>query len=298
MAICADYSAMIQLYLDDELTGSDLQELLAHLEICASCQRELEDLRTLSRRIKEARPRVAAPVSLRKRILEQAARQDPPRKEAPAEEPIATPQAKKPAGIRSISRGPWLPMLIAAMLCLVSGASLSIPHLRRNMNAQRFVNTAIVVHRGLVDASMPLDVKSDSSQVVASWFASRLPFTFRMPEDGIASPDTANYVLEGGRLVTFGGEKAALLAFRTPNDTASVLIASAKKAQAVGGTVSYSSGITFHNADSNDLHVVTWENKQLVYALIFSNKNAHHSTCSTCHEGAAPSPTAMLNEAR
>jgi anti-sigma factor RsiW len=301
MAICADYSAMIQLHLDHELTGSDEQEFVAHLENCESCKRELEELKTLSQRIRQARPQVSAPASLRKRILEQAAhrdreKEDQEKEEAPQNTRNAPLQLRKAAGKWRFSKLSWLPMAIAAMVFLAAGASLSIPHLRGQANAESFIDTAITAHRSLTNASMPLDVRSDSSKAVAAWFTARVPFPFRMPNAGMASDDTAKYVLTGGRLMTFGGEQAALLAFQTPDDTVSVLISSGKKAQAKGGKETQSSGITFHSKDRNDLHVVTWENKDLVYALIFPNHPNRKYTCSTCHEGAKASETATLDQ--
>jgi hypothetical protein len=37
-----DYGATIELYLDKELIGPDLEEFRAHLEACAACRVELE----------------------------------------------------------------------------------------------------------------------------------------------------------------------------------------------------------------------------------------------------------------
>lgn len=69
MAGCGEYRAMIQLYVDDELTGSDQQELLSHLENCAGCSREMEELKKFYGQIGQARPRITAPAALRERIL-------------------------------------------------------------------------------------------------------------------------------------------------------------------------------------------------------------------------------------
>jgi len=297
MATCADYCAMIQLYLDDELIGSDKREFLTHLQGCADCRQQLEELSALSRRIRQARPKIVASAALRKRILEQAAH--PKEAAAPDGEPAAGPGNPKVAGKWSSPKFLWLPVAIAAMVCLAAGASISIPHLRREAKAESFIDTAIVAHRSLANASMPLDVQTDSTRAVATWFTSRVPFKFRVPNAGIASDDTARYVLTGGRLLTFGGEQAALLAFQMPNDTVTVLIAPAKKAPAMGGKVTQSSGIAFHSMERDDLRVVTWENQDLVYALTFSNKMAaaKHG-CSSCHNAADSSKSALLEAPR
>jgi hypothetical protein len=234
---------------------------------------------------------ISAPSSLRQRILEQTAHHEDQKGEGEA----AVPLTIKSANRQSVWKAAWFPAAIAAMLCLVVGTRLFISHFHRRANARSFVESAIVAHRGLMNASLALDVRSESPDVVSAWFASRVHFPFRMPNAGIASNDTARYALAGGRLTTFEGEPAALLSFHMPempNDTITLLIASGKKAEASGGNVTYSSGISFHSTDQDDLHVVTWEKQQLVYALIFSNKVANMTnkrSCSSCHEGAAPS---------
>lgn len=286
MADCADYSAMIQLYIDDELTGSEQQELLSHLETCASCRQKFEELKVFSNRIRQARPLITAPAALRERILQQTEQKKKVSSEA---------QTKVLSLKQSWRNSSWLPAAAAAMICVVAGAFL-FAHLHRQANVSSFVDTAIVAHRSLTNASMPLDVRSDSPKVVAAWFASRVPFPFRMPNAGIASDDSAVYKLAGGRLLTFRGEQAALLAFQMQNDTISVLIASGNKAKAEGGKITYSNDIRFHSTDRNDLHVVTWENKQLVYALIFPSKVAAEHSCSTCHTGSAQPKTALLDK--
>jgi anti-sigma factor RsiW len=285
---------MIQLYLDNELTGSDEQELLTHLESCANCRQEVEELKAFSSRIKQVRPFATAPTALRERILQQTGEQE--KKKDTEGQNVVVPLTSVPTTGSSRPKRMWFPAAIAAMLCLAAGLSFLVPHLHREAAAKSFIDTAIMAHGGLSNANMPLDVQSDSPQVVSDWFASRVSFPFRMPNDGIASDDNAKYKLAGGRLMTFSGEPAALLEFKMQNDTVSVLIASGKKAQARGGRITYSSGIRFHSTDRDGLHIVSWENKKLVYGLIFSNTSQKHG-CSSCHAGAeASSLTAMLDK--
>jgi anti-sigma factor RsiW len=302
MASCGDYKTMIQLYLDHELTGSDLQDLLSHLETCGNCRREMEELKAFSTQIQEARPLFTASASLRERILTQTANQKTANQE---EEKRKTPgeagtlrQFKRPASTQLSQSRSWLPAAIAAMLCLAAGITFSILHSRAEANALSFVDTAIVAHRGITDASMSLDVRSSSPKVVSDWFTSKVPFSFRMPDAGMASEDGANYQLTGGRLLTFGGEQAALVAFQMHGDMISILISSEKKANAMGGKVTYSNGIRFHSNDRDNFHVVTWENKHLVYALIFPNKLVNQHSCSTCHQSSVQPRKAKIEETR
>jgi anti-sigma factor RsiW len=131
------------------------------------------------------------------------------------------------------------------MLFLVVGGLLTISGLRVESNADRFVAIAIDSHRALSDAALQLDVQSDSPRVVSTWFSQRVSFPFRMPDAGIATNDLAKYQLCGGRLVTFGGEQAAILVFRLSHDLITALITPDRDARATGGNVTFLTGLNF-----------------------------------------------------
>jgi anti-sigma factor (TIGR02949 family) len=281
MSDCANRSSQIQLYLDNELTGSDLEEFLAHLEHCESCQREMKEAEAFSRRLMQARPFAVAPAALRERIANLAATQAALEPEMPLHESIVRVASFRKKVMR-------YSLALAAMLFLVAGGLLTVSHLRVESNADRFVATAIDSHRALSEAALPLDVQSESPSVLSAWFSQRVSFPFRMPDAGIASRDLAKYQLCGGRLVTFGGERAAVLVFRLSHDLITVLITPDRHARAIGGNVTYSDGIKFHSLDRDRMHVVTWENKNLTYALTSTLTGSAARPCSTCHEGASP----------
>jgi anti-sigma factor RsiW len=280
MSVCADRSSQIQLYLDNELTSSDAEELLAHLEYCASCQTAMEEAETFSRRLAQARPLAVAPAALRERIANLAATQAALKPEIPLHESKILVTSSRQKTIRYA-------LALAAMLFLVVGGLLLVPRLRVESNASSFVATAIDSHRALSDAALQLDVQSESPSVVSAWFSQRVSFPFRMPDAGIAANDLAKYKLRGGRLVTFGGERAAILVFQLSQNLVTVLIAPDRNARAIGGNVTYSDGIKFHSLDRDRMHVVTWENKKLTYALTSNITGSAARACSTCHEGAS-----------
>jgi anti-sigma factor RsiW len=144
-------------------------------------------------------------------------------------------------------------------------------------------------HSSTEDSS--LDVRSSSPQVVAAWFAQRVSFPFRIPNEGIASDDRAKYTLAGGRLVDFGGERAALLVFRLPRDRISLLVSPDRLAKATGGRIVRSGELTFHAKVLGDLHVTTWDNKGLTYALVSKVSMGNSQACSTCHRDSAAAPS-------
>jgi anti-sigma factor RsiW len=280
MSDCADGSSQIQLYLDNELTGSDMEELLAHLEYCASCRSAMEEAETFSRRLAQARPFAVAPAALRERIANLAATHAALKPEMPLHESNVPVMSSHKKTIRYA-------LALAAMLFLVVGGLLLVPRLRVESNANSFVAFAIDSHRALSDAALQLDVQSESPSVVSAWFSQRVSFPFRMPDAGIAANNLAKYKLRGGRLVTFGGERAAVLVFQVSQDLVTVLIAPDRHARAFGGNVTDSDGIKFHALDRGRMHVVTWENKNLTYALTSSMTGSTAHACSTCHEGAS-----------
>src|ERR1700722_14164977 len=64
-----DYGVTIELYIDKELIGPDLEEFRAHLEACAACQVELEVREELFRLLRRSRPLYSAPDALRDRVM-------------------------------------------------------------------------------------------------------------------------------------------------------------------------------------------------------------------------------------
>jgi anti-sigma factor (TIGR02949 family) len=277
MSDCADYRSQIQLYLDNELTGSDAEVFLAHLEHCECCQRETQEAEAFSRTLRQARPFAVAPAALRERIAQLA-------KTQAVLEPEMLPHEGKVQVVSFRKKAMRYSLALAATLFLVVGSLLTASRLQVDSNADRFVATAIDTHRALSDAALQLDVQSESPNVVSAWFSQRVSFPFRMPNAGIAADDLAKYKLRGGRLVTFGGERAALLVFQLSQEVVSVLIAPDRHARAIGGRVTYSDGIAFHAMDRDRMHVVTWENKNLTYALTSNMTGSAARPCSTCHE--------------
>jgi mycothiol system anti-sigma-R factor len=69
------HTADIFLYLDNELSGSELEDFCAHLMDCADCKRHLEEEQALSDLLLRSRPLYSAPEALRARVAAAAAQQ-------------------------------------------------------------------------------------------------------------------------------------------------------------------------------------------------------------------------------
>ena len=270
--------------MDNELSDREREDLLEHLEGCVDCQQALKDTEAVSIRVRQARPRIVASAALRQRVLKEL--------NTPANNiiSIAGAATARTAMTRLSSLLHWKPLAVAAaILAIAVGASLSIPVLQRAYRAKRFIDAAVADYRSSADDSS-LDVRSSSPDVVAAWFAQRVSFPFRIPNEGIASDDRAQYTLAGGRLVDFGGERAALLVFRLPHDRISLLVSSDRLAKATGGQIVRSGELSFHAKELGDLHVATWDNKGLTYALVSKVIMGNGQSCSTCHRASVAAP--------
>lgn len=81
MTDCGDCRENMLLYLDKELSVSQVIEFHAHIETCKACRQELEAEEELSRVLHRSRPLYSAPPTLRDRI--RIATKEPSQKDLP-----------------------------------------------------------------------------------------------------------------------------------------------------------------------------------------------------------------------
>ncbi len=279
MDACADCLMCIPLFLDEELGETEKKAFLAHLEQCRTCRYQLTEQQSFSRLVRRSRPAVLAPADLRRRI---GALVQETHDEAQMAKSLQAPQ-------RTLSfPRHWLPLAFAAVLCVF--AILSFIFSAQSARTERFLQTAIEVHRTLVGTGLPLDLTSSSSQQVDAWFQQRVLFPFRIPNEGIAVESRARYQLRGGRLVMFDGEPAAVLIFEMPShELVSMLVVSARYRFRLRGVITRSDGIVFHSFDRDRTHAVAWEHRGVACALIFDSQLAGGTSCGSCHSAHAVS---------
>src|SRR5260370_10011438 len=155
-----DYDSTIQLYLDGEMSGADLEVFEAHLKDCGACLTQLEALEGLSRLLHRSRPLYSAPDALRDRILRitepspSSASYPPPRLQMRILKLLARPLQSAGSGV------PRWPVLVAAIL-LVS-ALLPLPGILRQPTAHRYLEPAVPPPPTPLNAIFPLTIKSQS----------------------------------------------------------------------------------------------------------------------------------------
>ena len=281
-----DYGATIELYLDKELIGSDLQEFRAHLEACAACRVELEVREELSRLLLRSRPLYSAPDSLRDRVmrttklLPSSAPYTPPRLRRRILKILARPVQSAGGGL------PRWPMLVAAIL-LVAAGLLPIPGILRQASANSYIEAAVAAHSRSLSGSLPLEIRSESPSAVTAWFVGKVPFNFRLPDAAEQVGNDQVYRLTGGRLVNYKEGYAALVSYQMQQQTISLLVSSSKSASAAGGEEVPSGGIIFHYSRQMGFAVITWSTHGLTYALVSSLPGSGRQSCMVCHQNMA-----------
>jgi anti-sigma factor (TIGR02949 family) len=285
---CNDYGGNIELYLDKELTGRELEEFRVHLDDCETCRTELEAVEELSHLLHRSRPLYAAPDALRRQVMQTT-------EQFPSSIPYAPPRLRKrilkilARPVQTVGRGVrhW-PMLVAAIL-LVTAGLLPIPGILRQASANSYIETAVAAHRSSLNGSLPLEIKSESAGVVTSWFAGKVPFNFRLPSSEQESGYEQAYRLTGGRLVNYKGGYAALISYQMQQQMITLLVASSKSAVAAGGEEVPSGGIVFHYSKQAGFALITWSTHGLTYALVSSLPGSGKQSCMVCHQNMANS---------
>jgi anti-sigma factor RsiW len=278
-----DYGATIDLYLDKELIGPDLEEFRAHLEACEACRTGLEVREELFRLLRRSRPLYSAPDALRTRVMRTtellsfSAPYTPPGLRRRILKVLARPLQSAGGGLLR-----W-PLLVAAILLVVAGL-LPIPGILRQASANSYVEAAVAAHRSSLNGSLPLEIKSESPSAVTAWFAGKVPFNFRLPEAAEEVGHEQIYRLTGGRLVNYKDGYAALVSYQMQQQTISLLVASSKSAVAAGGEEVPSGGIVFHYSKQMGFAVITWSTHGLTYALVSSLPGSGRQSCMVCHQ--------------
>jgi mycothiol system anti-sigma-R factor len=280
---CDDYSATIQLYLDRELSGQDLEACRVHLEGCQACWAELEAEEKLSALLHRSRPLYSAPDALRARVMQAAESFRSTTTDAPVcrNKRIARILSRP---LQGAGRGAHTWGAFAATILLVAASVLLVPKFLRQVSADGYIETAVAAHRSFLNGSLPLEIQSESPGVVTAWFAGKVPFTFRLPSSAEEVEHQQVYQLNGGRLVNYKAGYAALVAYQMQHQKISLLITSSGSAVAAGGEEIPSGGIIFHYSRQANFNVITWSNHGLTYALVSSLPGSGRQSCMVCHQ--------------
>jgi len=285
MSRCEERTSDILLYLDNALTGQKLEDFRAHLAVCSNCRERLEEELALSSLLREARPLYLAPQALRARVAAAATEQDSGFSPT-ADRSRKTRMQNLTRWWRDVTQPAfsWKPL---AAMTLVVLSLVFIPGAVERVRAMDYVKAATKIHRSYLDGALPLQCRSHSPEVVTAWFAGKTPFHFQLPTSQSVPNGKAVYWLTGARLVSYKGSPAALVAYETPTEKISLLVASSKSAVVAGGEEVRSGSLTFHYRSGTNYEVSTWTNHGLAYALVSPLIGSPQHSCLVCHQNMA-----------
>jgi anti-sigma factor RsiW len=286
MSRCEERASDILLHLDNALTGQKLENFRAHLASCSDCRERLEEELALSSLLREARPLYLAPQALRARIAaattEQASGFSPA-----ADRSRKTRMQNLTRWWRDVTQPAFSWKPLAAMTLVLVLSLVFIPGAVERVRAMDYVKAATEIHRSYLDGALPLQCRSHSPEVVTAWFAGKTPFHFQLPTSQSVPNGKAVYWLTGARLVSYKGSPAALVAYETPTEKISLLVASSKSAIVAGGEEVRSGALTFHYRSGANSEVITWTNHGLAYALVSPLNGSPQHSCLVCHQDMA-----------
>jgi len=282
MHSCDEYRLRILRYLDNELSGTELEEFSAHIGLCAHCGEQLREEQALSRLLRKSRPLYSAPEALRARV---------------SRDLMGHPETGSRIGAHVLpalrrwatERMPWrMHWRIAAAVLLIALGAAFVPSAVQRVNAASYEVAAVASHRSYVNGTLRLEVQSASPEVVTAWFAGKVPFLMRLPASQSDPRSKAMYRLTGAALVGYKKSHAALITYETVyNQKISLLIAPCTSAAAAGGEEVRSGSLVFHYHGDGEFKVITWSTRGLVYALVSTLSGSAKDSCLVCHEGMA-----------
>jgi anti-sigma factor RsiW len=283
MSRCEERASDILLHLDNALTGQKLEEFQAHLASCSHCRERLEDELALSSLLRETRPLYQAPEALRARVAAVVARQGS--RSSPASDRSRKTRTRNWTQwwreVIETAFG-WKPLTTTAAVLVLS--LVFIPGAVERVRAMDYVEAATEIHRSYLDGDLPLQCRSHSPDAVTAWFAGKTSFHFQLPAPQTVPNGKAVYWLTGARLVTYQGSPAALVAYETPSEKISLLVASSKSAVVAGGEEVRAGNLMFHYRTAANSTVITWTNHGLAYALVSPLTGSPQHSCLVCHQ--------------
>ncbi len=293
MKQCEECTKRIDLYLDGELSGEELDVFEYHVKNCTSCLGRLSSQRLYLERLRLSRPLYTAPLALRERV-ERLLEEEPA-----AYRKVPVDLRQGPAGrvkecLRSFVVLLWLkPIPAFATITLATVGLLALwTFSQQEARATAFVDLAVNTHKQQLSGRIPIELTTGSPAKMAGWFTDKVPFPFRLPAYQEQPGQTPPYKLVGGRLITFRADYAAYVAYEMNKNLISLIIASGPSSLAYGGETTTTRGLTFHSHQHNGLQVVTWSAHNLAYALVSSINVPARRSCAVCH--ASPRDNELL----
>ena len=184
----------------------------------------------------------------------------------------------------------WL-IPVAALLLIFTLPGIKFSASPSKLSGLEFAQFAVKTYKQHEQGALSLDFRSDSQQSVNAWLKSQSPFALALPAAPAVPGEARPYQVEGVRLVRFGGNTAAFVAYHMRemnahslrSSDASLLVVPDSVAVASGGVDANFGKVNFHYATVQNYRVVTWSMHGLTYALVSQESNRTQQSCMVCH---------------
>ncbi len=251
----------INLYLDGELAGEELQQFKQHINECNECTKLLKKQRDFIDSIRSLKYEIDSGLDNFKQNL-----------------------AKQIENFKLGKRTKYAPFVFVASAFILIVIVLFL--LYSNSSRVDLTEIAIGNHARQVQGQLPLEIKTSSEAEISSWFYGKLKFNFRLPR----YPDPSNqpYKIKGARLVALNNDYAALVSYEMDNHPMTLLVAPSKSAIPHGKRKVKFKDIDFYLDSKNGYNILSWTDKGLTYALVFDFENFDWKRpCIVCHSSGA-----------
>ena len=283
MSPCDEHRVRTLRYLDNDLRGQELDDFRSHLVTCADCRANVEAEHALSHLLHRSRPLYSAPPALRSRVSAAVLQHSG----SPARIGFYASTFQILQTLVNPARRVLNMRMLALVVLLLGFLFAFVPIVARQVRAASYVEAAVATHRGYLEGSRQLELRSSSPELVTAWFADKVSFPFRLPNAQSTPNSTPAYRLTGAGLVSYRGSKAALVTYENEAGKISLLVASSKAAPVAGGDEVHFGRLIFHYRTANGFKVITWSNHGLSYALVSSVSGSARESCLVCHQNMA-----------
>ena len=283
MSPCDEDSVKTLRYLDNDLRGQELSDFCRHLETCADCRANVAAERALSHLLHQSRPLYSAPPALRLRVSVAVTEHSKSLARIGLHQrTLRILQALVGQPQRVLSARMW-----ALVVVLLGFLFAFVPNVVRQVRAASYVEAAVATHLAYLDGTRQLELRSSSPELVAAWFAGKVPFYFRLPNAQSTPDSRPAYRMTGAGLVNYRGNMAASVTYEKEGGKISLLVVSDKVAPVAGGDEVRFGDLTFHYRTNNGFNVITWSTHGLSYALVSSVSGPARESCLVCHQNMA-----------
>jgi anti-sigma factor RsiW len=259
MSACSGGQESIHRYLDAEMTAQETIEFEKHLIECSQCRAQYQGLRAVSDLVRGARPLYDVPEA-----SFQAARRLVERAES----------ERRRFALRAAG-------LAAAAAC--AGVLLVV----WRMQEPPFPIFAGQAHRKFTEGGTQLGILSSDPQAVSEWLRPRIEFPLRLPDYPVNGGELKRYRLAGAGVMPYAGRRSAFIAYDMGGKPITLLMSAAPRAAPSGGDVYRSGKLVFRFFERDGLHVISWTDRGIHYALVSELGGRGADSCTVCHGEAA-----------